>query len=222
MNIKRIAFWAIFVIIIGLIVWGLAVAMKKSPTLGKASTPPPVTADDHVKGSLDAPVVLIEYSDFQCPACYAYYSFVGKLLQEEGGKIAFVYRHFPLDNILPNGTIQHPNAVPTALASEAAGLQGKFWEMYDAIFSGYYDWVDLKDPNNILVGYAENIGLDVEKFKTDMKSPDLKAKVQNNKNDGIRIGVNSTPTFFVNGTAITNPNNYDQFKAIILEAINSR
>lgn len=211
MNTKRVVFWSIFVIVIALIVWGLAVAMKKSantPGGLNLGTPAAVTDTDHVMGSADAPVTLIEYSDFQCPACEMYYPLVTKLLSDEGSTtVRFVYRHFPLS--------QHANAVPASMASEAAGLQGKFWEMYDLIFANHTDWTELPDPTSVFVGYATRLGLDITKFKSDLNNPVLRSAIQANTDEGIKIGINQTPTFFVNGKAIVNPQSYEAFKAII-------
>ncbi|MFA6405004.1 MAG: thioredoxin domain-containing protein [Candidatus Paceibacterota bacterium] len=215
MNIKRLVFWAVFVLILGLIIWGLAIAMNKPVPGTTLSSPAPISTFDHVRGTEDAPVTLIEYSDFQCLACQTYYYIISKLLDENSSKIRFVYRHFPLDNILPDGKVQHPNAIPSAMASEAAGAQGKFWEMYDLIFDNAIEWKDVTDPTDIFVGYATKLKLNTEQFKADLSSTTLRAKIKRDKDDGVKIGINSTPTFFINGKAITNPPNYEEFKAII-------
>ena len=172
-----------------------------------------ITATDHSRGPIDAPVTLIEYSDFQCPACETYYHIVKRLLDESSTTIRFAYRHFPLS--------QHANAVPSALASEVAGVQGKFWEMYDLIFTNHTDWTELTNPTDIFVGYAATIGLNVDEFKKDMASSTLRDKIEADLNGGIKIGINATPTFFVNGNAITNPPTYEEFKTIIETAAQS-
>lgn len=212
MNIKRILFWSVFVAILGLIVWGLAVAMKKPLPDANLGQPMSITATDHVTGPENAPVTIIEYSDFECPACETYYHMVDRLLEEASTTVRLVYRHFPLS--------QHEHAVPAAMASEAAGAQGKFWEMYDMIFSNYREWVDLSvaEAENNFAGYAAELGLDGVLFKADTASSTLRAKVNDDMNDAIRIGVNATPTFFVNGLAITNPSTYEAFKALINSA----
>ncbi len=207
MNTKRIIFWSGFVVVLGLIVWGLTVAMNKPVKDNKPSSAGEITAVDHSRGPIDAPVTLIEYSDFQCPACQTYYYFVKRLLDEASTTMRFAYRHFPLS--------QHANAVPSALASEAAGVQGKFWEMYDPIFTNHTEWTELVNPTDVFVGYATKIGLNVEQFKEDMSSSTLRDKIQADLDGGIRIGINATPTFFVDGKAITNPPSYEEFKAII-------
>ncbi|MFA6295218.1 MAG: thioredoxin domain-containing protein [Candidatus Paceibacterota bacterium] len=212
MNIKRITFWAGFIIVIGLIIWGLIVAMNK-PTgpLVPRGTPAPITAEDHITSILPSsdvtPVTLIEYSDFQCPACGAYHILVEQLLASSTIPIKFVYRHFPLT--------QHLNAIPAAMASEAAGVQGKFWDMYHLIFEDTSEWTELSDPTSVFIGYATKIGLDLNKFKTDLTSSTLKTHINNDLKEGVRVGINATPTFFVNGKAIVNPTSYEAFKTLI-------
>ncbi len=207
MNTKRIVFWLIFAVVIILIVWGLIVAMNKPPKGSSFGIPAPVTLADHITGPANAPVTLIEYSDFQCPACENYYPVVERLLSESSTTLRVVYRQFPLS--------QHANAMPAAMASEAAGAQGKFWEMYRELFSNHTDWTELTNPTDVFVGYATKIGLDIPKFKADLASSTLRDIVNADEQEGISLGINSTPTFFVNGKVLVNPENYDQFKAII-------
>ncbi len=213
MNTKRIIFWVVFLIVLALIVWGLAVAMSKPVTVGGVvtGTAAPVSEIDHVQGSASAPVTLIEYSDFQCPACENFYYSVEKLLQDEPTTtLRFVYRQFPLP--------QHANAIPSATAAEAAGKQGKFWEMYSVIFKNHTDWTELADASPVFAGYAKTIGLDMDKFAADLKVPTLQAKIQADLQSGQVAGINATPTFFINGKAINNPKSYADFKKLIDEA----
>lgn len=213
MNLKRLIFWISFVIIIGLIVWGLVVAMNKTPdTTPRLGEPSPVTSADHIKGPADAPVTIIEYSDFQCPACATYYTLVERLMNESTTTVRFVYRHFPL---FP---IPHKNAVIAAEASEAAALQGKFWEMYSLIFENQRLWETSDTASTIFEGYAERIGLNLDAYKKDIVSDAVKARVERDRREGDALGINSTPTFFINGKAIINPNSYESFKKLIDEA----
>lgn len=211
MNIKRIFFWAGFIIILVLIVWGLIVAGNKEPkTKVNLKTPSSISDNDHVKGPEDAPVTIIEYSDFECPACQMYYFVMERLLASSTIPIRFAYRHFPLS--------YHVNAVPASLASEAGGRQGKFWEMYSLIFENYTDWTGKGDASDIFAGYARDLGLDMEKYNSDITDPVLRKKISDNLEEGISIGVNATPTFFVNGKVITNPSSYNEFLSIIEKA----
>lgn len=162
---------------------------------------------DHKKGNSEAKVALVEYSDFQCPACGVYYPIVKKLVDEYGDKIEFTYKNFPLRNI-------HKNADLAARAAEAAGMQGKFWEMHDMLFENQKDWSE-KEAGSIFNNYAKKIGLNVDQFKKDIASEDVKAKVQNDFDGGVSSGVNYTPSFFVNGKKVNNPRSYDEFKNLI-------
>lgn len=218
MNTKRLIFWLGFVVVLALIVWGLVLAMGKTSSSdgvnpGDYGTPVVVTADDHLRGPANAPVMLIEYGDFQCPACEAYEPVLEKLEADASTTFKIVFRNYPLP--------QHPNALPAAYAAEAAGLQGKYWEMHDLLFNNHTDWTELSDPTSIFVGYATSIGLDVNKFKTDMTSDAVKARVQRDLDEGTKIGINYTPTFFLNGKIISNPQGYDQFLAILQNAATS-
>lgn len=216
MNTKRIIFWASFIIILGLIIWGLIVAMNKPPvTAPELGTPAPVTADDHVRGKEDATVTIIEYSDFQCPACAAYYPLIEKLIAEASTTARFVYRHFPLY------PLPHKNAFIASQAGEAAALQGKFWEMYTLLFENQIEWENSTKAAGIFEGYASRIGLNVEAYKKDFESDSVKTRIEKDKNEGESIHINSTPTFFVNGKSITNPQGYEEFKTIIEAAASS-
>lgn len=217
MNIKRIIFWIVFLVVIALIIWGLAVAMNKTPgsggpTLGE---PTAVTLADHVKGVAEAPVTIIEYSDFQCPACAVYYPLVERVAAEASTTVRFVYRHFPL---FP---IPHKNSVIAAHASEAAAMQGKFWEMYRMLFDNQKLWETSDTAATVFEGYAERIGLNLTAYKKDVVSDAVKARVQRDRDEGDALGVNSTPTFFINGKSIVNPNSYEAFKTLIEEAARS-
>lgn len=208
---KRIIFWLCFIVVLGLIVWGLVVAMNKPVTPSKTlSTPADVTSIDNVIGPENARVTLIEYSDFQCPACAMYFPVVEKLFAESSTTMRLVYRHFPLP--------QHANAMIASQASEAAALQGKFWPMYRLIFDNQTEWENSTKAREIFTQYAERIGLNMTSFKKDIDSDIVKNKIQASRDEGIKIGINGTPTFFVNGKAISNPQGYEQFKTIIEEA----
>ncbi len=209
MNTRRIIFWASFIIILAIIVWGLIASMSKVPgPSSKVGVPAPVTTADHILGRFDAPITLIEYGDFQCPACSTYYYYVEKLYREASSSLRVVFRHFPLS--------QHGNAVPAAQASEAAAMQGKFWEMYSELYSNQSDWSEKPTPEavSIFAGYATKLGLDLVKFKNDEVSSTTLAKISSQQEEGVSVGIDHTPTFFLNGREIT-PNNYAEFKTLI-------
>ena len=146
-----------------------------------------VAETDHVRGSADAPVTLIEYGDFECPHCGAAFPIVHDVIDRMGTDLRFVFRHFPIQE-------SHPHAMHAAQAAEAAGAQGKFWEMHDIIFANQ----DALDDGD-LVGYAAKIGLDVAKFKADYKAAAQMQAVDKDRADGDEAGVDGTPAVFVNG-----------------------
>ena len=212
---KRIIVWVSAVLVIGITAiaaWQIAKAPPKTPLPSRTTDgtlAEPVGPNEWTKGAKDAKVSIVEYSDFQCPACGAYYPTVEKITAEYADKVSFTYRHFPLP--------QHKNAERTAYAAEAAGKQGKFWEMYSMIFEHQKDWSDLGAPQaeEILLGYATELKLDLNLFKKDMKSPETRDHVKRDKDVGIRSGVNSTPSFYLNGKKMQNPRGYEEFKVII-------
>lgn len=160
------------------------------------------------KGDPNSKVTVIEFGDFQCPAC----SSVEKELQtgvfpQYGSKINFVFKHFPLVDI-------HKNAMSSAYAAEAAGVQGKFWQMHDKLYAQQTEWSEVSDPQPKYEAYARDLGLDVTKFKNDMKSKDVKARVEKDKKLAGELGLPGTPTFFVNGKIVEANSTQDITNAI--------
>ncbi|TSC56408.1 MAG: protein-disulfide isomerase [Parcubacteria group bacterium Gr01-1014_18] len=167
-----------------------------------------ISDHDWVKGNKDSGNLLVEYSDFQCPACSFYSSIVEELAKEMGDKLAFVYRHHPLSI--------HPYAESAAAAAEAAGTQGKFWEMHDLLFKNQSVWSASADPEAAFVSYAESLSLNVEKFKTDMDSRAARGNVRADYLSSLSLGIDSTPTFVWNGQKLADvPGNYLEFKKMI-------
>jgi protein-disulfide isomerase len=168
---------------------------------------PPVTEQEHVKGDLHAPVILVEYGDFQCPHCGAAYPIVKKIEKDYKEKMAFVFRHFPLAEI-------HPFAQAAAVASEAAANQGKFWQMHALIFENQ-QLLGLE----MLLQLAESLKLDMKTFRQDFKDPKLFKKVEDDFESGIMSGVNGTPSFYINGTKYNDSYDYDSLTRAIDLAI---
>lgn len=210
MNTKRIFTWAIFILIIGLITWGMVLASKKADREAKnVASVDAIIATDNIRGATTSKVTMIEYSDFQCPACGMYFPMVEKVVSENIEKVVFVYRHFPLT--------QHANAIPASKAAEAAGKQGKFWEMYEMIFTNQKNWEESTNAKVIFESYAKKLNLDMDKYSADLDSKEIMDKINNDQKSGIKAGVNSTPTFFINGKKINNPQTNEQFKKLIEE-----
>ena len=176
---------------------------------------PPISKTDITKGDPKAKVTLIEYADFQCPACGAYHPLINQLLTEFDGKIFYVYRMFPLANI-------HKNAIISSQAGYAAYKQNKFFDMDDLLYNGQASWEGLADPSQTFVDYAKKLKLDIDKFQKDMTSDEAKNYVADSQNQALNAGINATPTFFVNGRQIQNPASYDEFKKIIQDEINKK
>ena len=168
---------------------------------------------DNVKGNKEAKVILIEYSDFECPACRSYYPILRQLFTEFGDRATFVYRHFPLSGI-------HPNAEFAARAAEAAGKQGKFWEMHDLLFQKQAEWSKVADIVPVFKNYTALLGIDTEQFEKDFNSREVKDFVSSQKAHASSLGFPGTPTFVLNGEVIDNPSSIEQFRSIILKKIN--
>lgn len=171
-----------------------------------------VVSDDYIKGNKEASVTIVEYLDFECEACGAYYPLVKQLAEEFKTDVRFINRYFPLPG--------HKNGLPAALAVEAAAKQGKYWEMHNKLFDEQKNWGEkqVSDPK-IFEGYAQTIGLNMDKFKKDVVSKEVKDRVERDKNSGTRLGVSGTPTFFLNGDKIPNPKTPEDFKTFINAAI---
>ena len=143
-------------------------------------------------GPENAPVVLEEFGDYQCPPCREVFPEVEAVKREYGDRLRFVFRHYPLTRI-------HPHALLAALAAEAAGAQGKFWEMHRALYENQQAWSRMPDPRPLFELYALRIGLDVERFRRDIGGQEADARVVADHNRARSLGVESTPTFFLNG-----------------------
>lgn len=154
----------------------------------------------------DNKVTVVEFLDYQCPACAGFYRNITKKLEQDyAGRITFVTRNFPLD--------MHPLAVPAARAAEAAALQGRYRDMYHALFDNYPAWAvdpsgsesssDLKRARTLFDQWARQIGLDLDRFHRDMNSDQVTRRIERDRADGTTAGVSSTPTFFVNGQQFT-------------------
>lgn len=206
----QILVWVGILVIIGVGIY-LLLQVNSSNT-GTSSSNLKITESDNTWGNPDSSVVLVEYSDFQCPACATFHSIVNELKSEYSDKIYFAFRDFPLRSI-------HKNAQVSAQAAEAAKLQGKFWEMHDKLFGNQTDWSNLSDPSEKFIQYASELELDIDKFKTDYDSDVVKNKVNNDYNRGITAKVNATPTFFLNGEKLKNPSTLEDFKTLIDEQL---
>lgn len=204
-KMKNIITWSIVgAVIVGIVVL-IVISSKGSSTNTAVAA---VTNEDHIQGPQTAKAVLIEYSDFQCPACGAFYPIVKNLEQKYGDKIAIVYRNYPLTQI-------HQNAQLAAQAAEAANLQGKFWEMHDLLLDRQSSWSSAGDVKKTFIEYAKEVKLDEKKFTDDLDSSTVKDRVTRDITSGNAVGITGTPTFYLNGKKLTNPTSEDAFTKLI-------
>ena len=215
-KLKKFGIWAGVAVVLIAAVYGL-IQVANSPQVSSTSSGklPQITNSDPAIGTPSAKVTLVEYADFQCPACAAYHPMVKQILTEFNGKIYFVYRYFPL-------TQTHQNAMISAQSAYSANLQGKFWEMHDMLFQTQNSWANSTKARETFIDYANKLNLNADKFTKDIGSGEAKNFINDSYSKGLAIGVNSTPTFFINGTKIQNPRTYDDFKKLIQDEINKK
>lgn len=209
-KLKKFLVWVVaggLVVFIGVKTWNWI----SEPTPEVAGDAVEVTEADWVKGDVNAQTVLVEYGDFQCPACADYYPMLKRLLEEIPTGFKVVYRHIPLTSI-------HKNALISSYAAEAAGLQGKFWEMHDILYEKQTEWAEDTNAKEKFVEYAKGIGLNEEKFKADIESDGVKRLVEEDMTSANSMRINSTPTFFLNGQRIQ-PRSYEEFKKLVEDQI---
>lgn len=186
----------LLVAIIGL--GGLFVLGKNSDgTSGSNNTTTTGTVSNHTKGNNAKNVTLTVYGDFECPACAQFFPIEKQVVDTYANDITFRFAHFPIDSI-------HQNARAAARAAEAAGLQGKFFEMHDWLYEQQSVWVRSSDPLTAFSNYAQQLGLDVAKFKTDFASETVNATINADRDEGTKLKVSGTPTYFLNGTQLKN------------------
>lgn len=194
-------FAAICVAILGSLVW-----LSKSKQLNvdavdilaiQAPSDQNGNIGDHVFGNKDAKVRLIEYGDFQCPGCRDAAPVLKEISEKYKADVAFIYRNFPL--------AMHGNARTAAATAEAAGLQGKYWEMHDKLFSTQDEWSELSGSTRLdaFTNYATGLGLDKQQFLNDIEGSRIAAKIAFDQALGSKAGVTGTPTIFVNGKKVS-------------------
>lgn len=195
--------WIIFVVAVGALFVGLvAFSRQSSIDVSTYNNAKPITKQDkpesaiadHVYGLKDSKVTLIEYGDMQCPGCGNLHKTIEPLLEDYKDKITFVFRNFPLTQL-------HPNARSAASAAEAAGLQGKYWEMNNLLYNNQSAWenLDVKARDSQFTEYATQLGLKKDQFKEDFASDKVAKKINFDQALGKEHEVNATPTLFLNG-----------------------
>ena len=158
-------------------------------------------------GDPNSKVVVTEFGDYQCPACAAWHTFVkDTMLPKYQGKILFVFKNFPLPI--------HKNAKASAYAVEAAGLQGKFWEMHNIVYENQSEWENESNPNGKFEEYANRVGLNIDQWKKDRESSKIKDLVEKDTKLGEKLNLPGTPSFLVNGVLVQTKSEADLTQAI--------
>jgi len=185
---------------------------------GKDDSSTTGTASNNWYGQESGVITVTEYADFQCPACAQFFPLVQQVKEQFKDKVRFEFKHFPLVQI-------HPNATSAHRAAQAASNQGKFWEMHDIIYQNQTTWSSSKNPTGIFEQFAQQVGLDMAKFKTDSASSDALAVINADIATGKDLKVSGTPTFFIDGKVIEDTNSIatvDDFSKVIQAAIDAR
>ena len=173
------------------------------------------TDSAHIRGNPDAPVTLEEFGDFQCPPCGKFSEFVDELLKEYNSRLRLVFRNFPLSG--------HEHAREAALAAEAAGLQGKFWEMHDTLYREQETWTKAPNVRELFESYAGTIGLNVDQFKKDVDGDKARERVDSDRALADFLGVKATPTLFINNRPVDpKDKNPEGVRAAINAALNEK
>lgn len=214
-------FWGVIAAIIVVFIGIYAIAGHKSGTpSGNTSQ-----VSNHLEGGNSAGVTLVEYGDYQCPACGEYYQPLKDTVKKFNSQIHFQFRNFPLTSL-------HPNAFAGARAAEAAAIQGKFWQMHDLLYDqnvAYYNsgqttqtWINASDPLNDFVSYAKQLGLDTTQFKQDYASDKVNSIIDADMAEGNKLNITATPTFFLDGKQIQPNPTVDSISQAISAEINAK
>lgn len=200
-------FWAVLAIVAVLFV-GVAVLSKDDKK--EVSN---ATVSSHIYGKSDKGITLTEYGDFQCPYCGQFYPTVKQVAEKYKDTVKFQFSHYPLQQV-------HQNAFAAARASEAADKQGKFWEMYDLLYSQQAAWSNSNSAQSVFTGYAKQLGLNTDQFKTDYSSKATNDTINADMQafDKLKLRV-ATPTFLLNGKQIKPDNSVESFSKILDEAL---
>ena len=205
-KIIRISIYLLLLLGIGFILYSFLKPSSNSENINTESLT--IADNDWVKGDRESKNILFEFSDFQCPACASYQPLVKQISEELSGQVKVVYKHFPLSSI-------HKNAFDAARVSEAAGKQEKFWEMHDLLFNLQDDWAEENNAYLKFEEYAKSLELDIDIFKIDFESQDVRSKIENDIKLGNSLRINATPTFFLNGKKLNLPITFDKIKSLL-------
>jgi len=188
----------------------VASTISEEKSIGKENQEP-----THVRGPAQAPVTLEEFGDFQCPPCGMISGPLLEIEKDYGLKLRVIFRNFPFPN--------HQHGLEAAYAAEAAGLQGRYWEMHDLLYKEQANWSNAPDVKQLFVSYAKILGLEMDRFETDMAGPTAKARVTADQERGKSLGVNATPSIFINNQGLPPKSlNPTALRAAIEEALKEK
>ena len=211
----------VFIVLAVALAAGIAIYLGRQSTTSSASSDPAIATNTlpanpgggHIRGKSSATVTLVEFGDYQCPSCGFYYPIVEELLKRYPDKVKLEFHHYPLIQM-------HQNALMAAKAAEAAGDQGKYFEMHDMLYQHQKDWSNLVSPEAQFLAYAGDIGLNVNQFMQSLKSLDVERRILEDIKRGSDAKVMGTPSFYINGRAIDPlPAGVDEFTVVIDESI---
>lgn len=208
-----------FLIILAVLViaFGGFIVLNKNKKTNTDGSVGEASVSSHTQGAGNQGVTLVEYGDFECNACGTYYPIIEQVKQKYGDNITFQFRSFPLTQI-------HKNAMTAHRAAEAANKQGKFWEMYNLLYSQQQTWASASNAARIMEDFALQLSLNIDQFKRDLASETVNKIINADIAAGQQLGVNSTPTFFLNGKKLepSPERSVDAFSKVIDEAIQNR
>lgn len=221
-NRFAIIFSVVIVAFLGSMIW---LSLSKNIDLSNVDTSKEIAASEksgniaeHIYSKNDSKVVLVEYGDYQCPGCKTASTRIASIAKEYKDSVQVIFRNYPITTI-------HPNALAAATVAEAAGLQGKFWEMHDLLYDKQDEWSSATSTERLdyFTEYAQELGLDISKLKSDMESKEVKAKINFDQAVGAKDNVTGTPSFFLNGKELESDIWGDdaKLKATLDEAIKS-
>jgi protein-disulfide isomerase len=216
MKLKQVAVWLSVMIVTIIIISCLIYVINSSPTgvsTSQYKTPKAVSKNDIMIGSPNkAKVTLVEYADFQCSACAIISKYIEEFRKEFKDDLLVAYRFFPL-----NG---HINSMPSSQTAYAAHQQGKYLEMSKLLYENQKEWSEVVNPQAIFTKYAQQIKLDFNKYTTDAASEAGLKYITDEQSEGLSIGIDRTPSFFINGKYVENPVDFEGFRQLIKNEIN--
>lgn len=219
---KRLLPFVIIVLVLAGAIWFVQYLSRPQTTRTGGNSQPPAgpvrrgAEPPNALGDMNAPVLLEEFGDFECPPCGALHPILKAVKSEFGSRVTIVFREFPMTSL-------HPHALDAARTAEAAGLQGKFWQMHELLYENQKTWHEVQNATPLFEEYATRIGLDMAQFRHDVDSDVVNQRVRLDRERGQWIGVNGTPTVFLDGREVPFESlTLERLKALISARLNQR